>query len=206
VTKAVAKFVTRYGDLIRDFGRWSADTEYGGYVASGSMFPEDSPLPLLGNERFLWPRHWRRWAVGVHERFKVLDRGEIVPSPVAFYVWAALMLTALHEHPEWPGCQLFLANRLASLRFVCGADWPRRKKTAQERIPVWAVGELLDYLALSAAFGPWPVPARKGEAVRCSSCGHPFKPKHGRERYCSEVCRKDANAARARRWRANHPR
>jgi len=216
VAKAVAAFVRKYGDLVRDFGRWCADTEYGGYAASGSLFARNSPLPLLGRERFLWPKPWRRWAVRIYDRFRLLGRWEPVPAPVAFYVWAALMLTALREHPEWLGSQLFLANRLASLRLLAGGDWTRRRReirgkgpAAQNRLPIWAVGELLDYLALSAAFGEWPVPAakveRQGAMVKCANCGVLFSTDDGRRRYCGENCARCSDAICARRYRERHP-
>jgi hypothetical protein len=186
VVKEVTGFVEKYGDLIRDFGHWCADTEYGGGAAGRSLYPKGSPLPLLGNERFLWPRPWRRWATEVYARVTRLGRAQPVPPPVGFYVWAALMLTALRKHPEWPGSRLFLANRLASMRLVFGEGWPPKKDSEHKgRIRAWVIGELLDYLALSAAFG-WSMP--QVDSVRCALCSTMFLTPDGRRRYC-DPCR-----------------
>jgi len=187
VVKAVTDFVEGYGPLTRDFGRWCADTEYGGVAAGRSLYPKGSPLPLLGNERFLWPQPWRRWATEVYAKVTRLGRARPVPPPVGFYVWAALMLTALRGHPKWRGSRLFLANRLASMRLVF-EGWPPKKNSEDKGpIPVWAMGELLDYLALSAAFG-WSMP--QVNYVRCGmlGCGKVFATPDGRRRYC-DLCR-----------------
>jgi hypothetical protein len=125
------------------------------------------------------------------------------------------MLTALRDHPEWQGSRLFLANRLASLRLVLGEGWPRSKEDKdKKRVPVWTVGELLDYLARSAAFRWWPLPARKaelrGDHIICALCHQPF-PRYDRRRvYCGD-CRNQlhferlAAAIRSQRHRAAHP-
>jgi len=195
VASEVIGFVSRYGELVGDFGRWCAES--GCVVTAGSP----SSAPGVTNERLLWPQNWRRWSIGVYERFQQLGRDVHIPAPVAFYVWAALMLAALSDHPELPGSRLFLANRLASLRLI--QSWDRMtdhltqgKADHRKRATLRATGTLLDYLALSAAFRAWPI-----VEISCPTCGGLFLAEDRRKRYCSELCRKAGPARWARVYR-----
>ncbi len=205
------EFVAKYGPLILDFGTWCADTEYGAFVSRhpASAYGYGSILQSLGNERFLWPREWRRWATGVYSAVeRHLEPRPRVPAPVAFYVWAACMLTALHQHPEWLGCQLFLANRLASLRLVFDEHWlpeitDHLKPHQGPRLAARLDGDLLDYLAVAAARKRRPgVVHRVG---RCENCGLPFSADDGRRWYCPACSKLNASGAiRSQRYRDRH--
>lgn len=208
VVREAVDFVSKYGDLVHDFGQWCADSGCAGDTGNWLSLPE------ARNERLLWQQGWRRWAVGVYERFQQLQRDRPVPAPIAFYIWAALMLTGLSDHPEWPSSRLFLANRLASLRLVqfWNPSYANRREQAdrtradgeqvdprEERIRLFTAGELLDYLALSAAFRVWPV-----IETRCPACAMPFSVEDKRRRYCSDECRAAAPALWARKYRDRH--
>ncbi len=213
VQECVADFVAAFGPLILDFGAWCVDAEYGAFVSRhpASALDLSSSLLQLGYERFMWPTQWRKWATTCYERATCVLPVRPVAAPVAFYVWAAHMLTALREHPEWPGCQLFLANRLASLRLVADATWfpelaARLRPRQGRRLAARLYGELLDYLALAAA--RWgPASATHPSVVPCENCGVSFVTTDGRRSYC-DACsnRKTRNRVGQRRYRSQHPR
>jgi hypothetical protein len=208
VQKLASKFVEEYGPLILDFGIWSNETGYGSLARRDPALEGyyATPLRFLANERYMWPRRWRRWAV--EASLDALGRGEpaaAVAPPVGFYVWAAYMLTALREHPEWAGCRIFLANRLASLRLVSDEDWypalvkhyPSREG---RRLAARLHGDLLDYLALGAAYqaGPRSIDM----TVPCARCLTPFPTDDGRRRYCDSCSKPEfRRAVRAQRYR-----
>ena len=135
----VREFVASYGPLVADFGEWLAAGERArvgrGHPAVEPLW--QSPLARLGADVRLWPEEWRRWANNIHAKLSPLREPPfLVPAPVAFYLWGSFMLTALRRHPEWPGCQLFLASRLASMRLLPESLLPRDlTPTAQCRPP-----------------------------------------------------------------------
>ena len=184
-------FVERFGPLILDFGAWCSETEYGAFVARHPASAGDvhSYLLQLGHERFMWPRQWRRWATECYAHSARISPIAKVPAPVGFYVWAAYMLLALQEHPEWPGCQLFLADRLASLRLVMDATWfpelaewtgPHQGRRLSARL----YGELLDHLALAAAYRSSPATVKGPRPAPCENCQVSFLTSDRRRRYC----------------------
>ncbi|MBN1458754.1 MAG: hypothetical protein JXA57_04405 [Armatimonadetes bacterium] len=208
VQEIASTFVEEYGPLILDFGTWCNETGYG-YRARRDPALEGhytTPLRFLANERYMWPKRWRRWAIDAS--LDALARGEppaAVAPPVGFYVWAAYMLTALREHPEWAGCRIFLANRLASLRLVSDGDWnpalvnhyPSREG---RRLAARLHGELLDYLALGAVYHGGQRSIDK--IVPCARCLTPFPSDDGRRRYCDSCSKpKYRRAVRAQRYR-----
>ena len=208
VQEIAAEFVNKYGPLILDFGAWCHDTEYGSFASRHPATALDyaAPVRLLANERFIWPRRWRRWATELFVTAgRFVEPPPKVPPPVGFYVWAAYMLTALRDHPEWRGCQLFLANRLASLRLVSDVTWfPALAKhfTSHQgrRLAARLHGELLDYLALAAAYRSGPRSIER--IVLCQRCGVLFPAADGRRRYCDSCSKpKVRNAVRAQRYR-----
>jgi len=202
------EFVEKYGPLILDFGLWCHETGYG-FLASRDPVSEGDYrglLRFLANERYMWPRRWRRWAVEASlDALRQALAPPAVAPPVGFYVWSAYMLTALRDHPEWLGCRLFLANRLASLRLVSDADWfpellqhyPSREG---RRLAARLHGELLDYLALGAAYRSGPRSIER--MVPCARCRTLFPTDDGRRRYCDSCSKpKFRRAVRARRHR-----
>jgi len=207
VQSLAVEFVGDYGPLILDFGVWCHDSAYGAFVSRHWATASDpsSWLLFLGSERFLWPPSWRKWATAVYTTLgRRVVPPKTVPPPVGFYVWAAYMLTALTDHPEWPGCQLFLANRLASLRLVPMTWFPElaeyTKPHQGRRVSARLYGELLDYLALAAARQRGPIIAET--VILCENCGNAFTTEDGRRRYCDSCSsRQVRDAARARRYR-----
>jgi len=210
--ESVREFVSTWGPLVVDFARWLAAGERAG-VGRGHPAVEPlwgSPLARLGADALLWPEDWRRWAASIHSKLSLRrDPPFLVPSPVGFYLWAAYLLTALRRHPEWPGCQLFLASRLASMRLLPESLLPRDlTPTAQCRPPtMWLWGELLDYLALAAAY------LRQDDAPLglrvCANpeCGETFATAHRGRRYCAKCSNPRVHAIIAsRRYRAKRAR
>jgi hypothetical protein len=205
------EFAATYGPLILDFGVWCYDDSYGAFVSRhwASALDLHSALRFLGSERHLWPARWTKWATTAYRTAgRQIEPPRTVPPPVGFYVWAAYMLTALSDHPEWLGCQLFLANRLASLHLAPMTWFPElSERTAPPRGPRVSArlyGELLDYLALAAAYQRGPSIA---EAVApCGNCGVLFSTSDRRRNYCDSCSKtKIRDAARARRYRERHP-
>ncbi len=188
VQSEVVAFVSDYGELVRDFGLWCGATEERGLAVAGPAAGLHPLRSRLGNERFLWPDAWRRWATKAASA-QPSFMAHRVPPPVAFYVWAALMLAAVHDHPEWPGSQLFVANRLASLRLVLDEGEEGKPTVAGP------VGELLDYLGSAAAFGVFRM-------ATCVNCSQPFPWRDRKRRYC-DACstRKIRGAVQQRRFR-----
>jgi hypothetical protein len=212
IQSLAAAFVTEFGPLIQDFGAWCSDTEYGAFVSRHPVSSLDltSPLLQLGHERFLWPEPWRNWAIGSYRHAARRAPVPLVPPPAGFYVWAALMLTALSDHPEWPGCQLFLSNRLASLRLVDDAAWApwlveHHKPPRGRRFSARLHGELLDYLALAAAYRSSAARADELRTTTCAYCGTPFLTGDGRRRYCDRCSSPQThNAVAQQRYRDRH--
>jgi len=209
VRNAAVQFVKTFGPLILDFGAWCCDTEYGAFATRYPSMAADmtSPLRLLGDERFLWPPKWWKWATrlyGTTGRFR--EPPVRVPPPIGFYVWASYMMTALREHPDWPGCQLFLANRLAAIRLTPEDAWfpefmARIESYRRGQLSARLYGELLDYLALAAAYQRWPTIIGR-VALVCPNCGGTFVSSDGRRRYCDSCSKpKVRNAVRAQRYR-----
>jgi len=207
----VREFVASYGPLVADFGEWLAAGERArvgrGHPAVEPLW--QSPLARLGADVRLWPEEWRRWANSIHAKLSPLREPPfLVPAPVAFYLWGAFMLTALRRHPEWPGCQLFLAGRLSSMRLLPDGLLLRGANTAEQDRPtarLW--GELLDYLAFAAAC-PRLADAPLGLRV-CANpeCEKPFVTRHRGRRYCPECSNSRVHARMAsRRYRAKKAR
>jgi len=209
VQRAAAAFVDRFGPLILDFGAWCFDTEYGAFprLHPASALSTTSCLVQLGHERFLWPRGWRQWATKSYQHVMHIWPTRMVPPPVGFYVWAAYMHTALSEHPEWPGCQLFLANRLASLRLVSDEAWfpslmESTKRRQGRRLSARLYGELLDYLALAAAYRSSSGRAKDQRMVICKNCRAAFLIDDGRRSLCGDCSNaKIRNAVAQREYR-----
>jgi len=212
VQECAVRFVEQFGPLILDFGAWCSDAEYGAFVSRHPASAADvsSYLLQLGHERFLWPRQWREWASECYDRAALHSPIHRVPAPVGFYVWAAYMLTALRDHPERPGCQLFLANRLASLRLMRDADWflelaewtnPHQGRRLSARLH----GELLDHLALAAAHRRSSATAKDPRPAQCEHCETAFVTSDGRRRYC-DACsnRRIRHRVGQRRFRERH--
>ena len=216
VQEAVRSFVSDYGPLIVDFGGWCCDAGHGppSYVVATGERPA-SLYDHLGEERLIWPRKWRLWGRGIRTAFEAeYPVWPWVPAPVGFYVWGAYIITALRDNPSELASQVFLANRLASLRLASEPTAPvhpvttievrRPDGTIAEVIslgppeeqgpprtpPVYLFGELLDYLALAVAYRS-NVQQLRGEqrAVVCESCGETLRTSDGRRRYC-DYCSK----------------
>jgi len=211
VQALAVQFVAMYGPLILDFGVWCYDDAYGAFVSRHwvSALHLHSPLRFLGSERHLWPAGWTKWATTAYRTVgRQIEPTKTIPPPVGFYVWAAYMLTALREHPEWPGCQLFLANRMASLRLAPMAWFPqlaeRTERPRGPRVSARLYGELLDHLALAAAYQRG---ARIAEtATQCRNCEVWFTIDDRRRKYCDDCNEpKIRDAARARLYRERHP-
>lgn len=197
----VGWFVSRYGELVRDFGSWCARV--------GGQRWEHPNLSYTGHEARWWGE-WARWALAWERRrarAKVSPEAAPIAAPVSFYLWAAVMLTALRRHPEWPGCQVFLANRAAGLRLHCGGQWLvallyARKGVGQaEEVGPRGVamyGDLLDYLGAAAGVRGWQDRARP-----CANpdCGALFVAGDRRRRYCADCSNP---RTRARLWAREH--
>lgn len=208
----VRKFAAKWGPLVVDFAEWLFASER---VRVGRGHPEieplwTSPLARLGADAKLWPQEWSRWAASIYTRLSPhRDPPFLVPAPVAFYLWAAYLLTALRRHPEWPGCQLFLASRLASMRLLPDSFLVRDPTPVEQAQPptarLW--GELLDYLALAAAF-----PRREDASLGLRTCANPecdasFTTLHRGRRYCAKCSNPRVHALMAsRRYRAKKAR
>ncbi|MFB3881006.1 MAG: hypothetical protein ACE149_07065 [Armatimonadota bacterium] len=207
VQALAVRFVAEYGPLILDFGVWCYDDAYGAFVSRHWASADDvrSPLRFLGSERRLWPAGWSKWAATAYRTAgREIEPTPIIPPPVGFYVWAAYMLTALSDHPYWAGCQLFLANRMGSMRLAPMAWLPgfgqREAPGKGPRVSARLYGELLDHLALAAAYQRGPTIAET--ATLCANCGVWFATADRRRRYC-DGCRRPQvrDAARSRRYR-----
>ena len=179
VQALAVEFAATYGPLILDFGVWCYDDAYGAFVSRhwASALDLYSPLRVLGSERRLWPARWTKWATTAYRTAgRQIEPPRTVPPPMGFYVWAAYMLTALSDHPEWPGCQLFLANRLASLHLAPMTWFPElaERTTSHQgpRVSARLYGELLDYLALAAAYRRGPSIVET--VILCENCGAGF--------------------------------
>lgn len=193
----VREFVSRYGELVRDFAGWCARVQ-------GQPW-EHPDLAYSGHEARWWGE-WATWAQGWGRRAEgPLD----LAAPVAFYLWAAVMLTALRRHPEWPGCQVFLANRIAGLRLGCGgqlrslwldATGKGRRPERVGKANVFVYGDLLDYLGAAAGARGWEDRARVCANPECRAV---FVSGDGRRRYCEGCANKqvrDRLSARKRYW------
>lgn len=210
--EGVRKFVATWGPLVVDFAGWLAAGERAG-VGRGHPFLEPlwgSPLARLGADALLWPQDWRRWAASIHSKLSARrDPPFLVPAPVGFYLWAAYLLTALRRHAEWPGCQLFLASRLASMRLLPETFLPRELTTAARgRAPtarLW--GELLEYLALAAAYARQDGASLDLRVCANPECGETFATTHRGRRYCPKCSNPRVHAVMAsRRYRGKRPR
>jgi hypothetical protein len=209
----VRQFVSTFGPLVVDFGAWLAAGERA-QVGRGHPAVEPlwgSPLAWLGADALLWPEEWRRWADSIHSRLSPrLDPPVLIPAPLGFYLWAAYMLTALRRHPEWPGCSLFLAARLASMRLLPHRFLlPGRVQSEPDKSPtvrLW--GELLDYLALAAAFPQYRDSPLYPQVCTNPDCGESFVTTDRRRRYCAKCSKPRVHAVMAsRRYREKkaHP-
>ena len=217
IVKRTAAFVLRYGPLVRDFALWCSEVQSRVLVERhGPSFlgGETALAHRTGREHRLWSVPWLRWARAIQQAgCECPGQYEPAPAPLEFYVWAALMVTALRLHPELPGCQLFLLNRLSSMRLV--SVWANRVHPVRRlaalarergesfgdelrRAPVQVDGSLLDYLAAAAASPEW-----RGNLVPCANCRHPFETNDGRRRYCKTCSNKRTrDRLAARRYRA----
>jgi hypothetical protein len=210
--EGVRTFVARWGPLVVDFAGWLIATERS-RVDRGHPLVEPlwlSPLARLGAEGLLWPSEWRRWVTSIRDRLSARhDPPLLTPVPVAFYLWAAAMLTALHRHPEWPGCQLFLANRLASMRLL-PEGLLAAELTDEERArpqTAWLWGELLDYLALAATSLQRDEPYLHWRRCANPECDATFSTAHRGRRYCDACSGPKVHAVMAsRRYRARKQR
>jgi len=204
----VRQFVSTFGPLVVDFGAWLAAGERA-QVVRGHPAVEPlwgSPLAWLGADALLWPEEWRRWADSIHSRLSPrLDPPVLVPAPLGFYLWAAYMLTALRGHPEWPGCSLFLAARLASMRLLPDSFvFPGRARSEPGQSPMVRLwGELLDYLALAAASPQHGDAPLRLQVCANPDCGENFTTTDRRRRYCATCSDPRIHALMAsRRYRA----
>ena len=210
--EGVRELVATYGPLVADFGQWLAGGERArvgrGHPAVEPLW--QSPLARLGADVRLWPEEWRRWANSIHTKLSPLrDPPFLVPAPVGFYLWGASMLTALRRHPEWPGCQLFLAGRLSSMRLRPDSLLLRGTTTAEQsqppRVRLW--GELLDYLALAAAYPRQSDTPLDLRVCAYPECGESFASTHRGRRYCPKCSTARVHALMAsRRYRAKKAR
>ncbi len=210
--EGVRQFVCRWGPLVVDFGAWLAAGER---VRLGRGHPNleplwGSPLARLGADARLWPAQWLRWAHDIHTKLSARrDPPLLVPAPVGFYLWAASMLTALQRHPEWPGCQLFLASRLAAMRLLPDSLLPREPDPSPRGGPpaarLW--GELLDCLALAAAYPQHSDTPIELRVCAYPECGETFATAHRGRRYCPKCSNPRVHALMAsRRYRAKKAR
>ena len=188
VKESVAEFVSTYGPLEWCFGRWLKE-------GAGN-----SP------EYFVWPSAWRLWALSIFDAF---EGWKPVPSPIGFYLWAGLMIQGLREHPEWPGCQLFLANRVSRLSLEFAEEEKRSlveaAATRHFQSPAVVVGgELLELLAARVAFGWGASSAGLVTRVRtCPICRQEFLRTASHRVYCSDDCVRYSGALRQARYRQN---
>jgi hypothetical protein len=174
-------FVSQFGPLVRDFGEWCHAQE---------------------RDRQIWPSAWPAWARSAFLVVALQRKAQPVPAPAGFYVWASLMLAAVREHPGWEGSRAFLGERLASITMAF--DSSVRSRVAQGEVaeilqtPMYAQGQLLDYLALSAAFG-------RGLASRrmrkCIVCEKQFTATRSFRKYCSPRCQAFGPSIWTERWR-----
>ncbi len=97
------------------------------------------------------------------------------------------MLTALRRHPEWPGCSLFLAARLASMRLLPDSIvLPGRARSEPGQSPMMRLwGELLDYLALAAAYPQHGDAPLRLQVCANRDCEENFTTTDRRRRYCA---------------------
>jgi hypothetical protein len=203
---ALQQFVTDYGPLVTDFGEWLTAGAHL-RVARGHPAVEplwQSPLARIGADIQLWPEEWQRWATSIH--IKLAPRRDpplLAPAPAGFYLWGAAMLTALHQHPEWPGCQLFLASRLASLRLLPDDLLLRSAKTEPTPLATTRLwGNLLDYLALAATTPRMTDDPMGLRFCARPECGESFIAMHRGRRYCDQCSNSRVHALMAsRRYR-----
>jgi len=208
IEEAACDFVKGFGPLVRCFGQWCAEAQSTAFAEryASHFFGETVDLmQRAGREHLLWSPDWVRWADAIYRAGqKSPHQSKPAPAPLTFYLWAALMLTALREHPEWPGCHLFFTNRLASMRLVSGVGWtaPMLAKFSPEEIRRAAIvvdGSLLDYLGAAAGCHDWGV-----SMGTCANCSALFDARDGRRRYCQDCSNKrtrDRLAAQRRRER-----
>ncbi len=210
----VLAFVRRFGPLVLDFGAWCFEDDAGAVIRRNPAYQFRTDLPptvqelfradpynpahlVLGQERHCVSRAWWDYAANAYAHFRSgfePEQAPVVPAPLSFYVWAAYLLRGLSDMPDHPGSRLFLANRLASVRLVPAPGGSRSAQLA---------GELLDYLALAAAYGTGEALAAP-EQRRCANpaCQAAFETWDRRERYCG-ACQAErvSDAVRAKRYR-----
>jgi hypothetical protein len=194
-----------FGPLVHDFGLWCAQVTSAVPVrVPPALFPEEVDARYrMGREHIFWRPDWLNWAAAIYRAgCRRPEFYHALPAPVAFYFWAALMLTALRAHPEWLGCRLFLANRMASLRVVHSGLWflllDRNRTTAEELRdgPTRIVGNLLDYLGAAAGQTRWAQTLGK---CRRPGCTNWFDARDLRYGYCG-ACRKLGVRVRSERY------
>ena len=154
----IQEFVAQYGPLVHDFAEFCRPVR--NFPKLFAFAPND--ITNYGGLEYYLYMQWATY--GESLRKAGLVASNITPllwTPVKFYLWAADLLAALQQNPDWPGCRLFLANRMASLRLLPANNWGIVKKD------FYIIGELLDYMALQVAFGM--VPTAEGEIWNCQN-------------------------------------
>jgi hypothetical protein len=205
VKQAAASFVAGFGPLVQDFGEWCSRAAL--LDAAQTLASVEKRASV---ERALWPTAWHRWATSVYGRLIVTDiRPEYVPAPVGFYLWAAIMVQCLREHPEWSGSQLFLTNRLAFTRLSFGPTGLREfvKEAAAKHLlspHLVVTGDLLDLLAARVAFGSLSPVGELKRYRMCPQCKNQFPVTSKNRVYCPN-CAQSGPAVRRARFLANHP-
>jgi hypothetical protein len=206
VEEAARDFVKGFGPLVRCFGQWCVEAQstlFAERYASRWLGEAVDLMQRIGREHLLWSPDWTQWAEAVYRAGQKRPHlSKPLPAPLTFHIWAALMLSALREHPEWPGCHLFFTNRLAAMRLVSGVGWSTHmlaEFTPQElrRAAVVVDGSLLDYLGAAAGCHSWGV-----NMGTCANCSALFDARDGRRHYCQDCSNKqtrDRLAARRRR-------
>ncbi|MFB3881005.1 MAG: hypothetical protein ACE149_07060 [Armatimonadota bacterium] len=203
VQSAVAAFVSQFGCLVQDLPVWRRRSSLGEEL-SQSISPPHPDAP--GREDVLWPKRWYVWMNQILKTAQAHRVRPEMPAPVAFYVWAAHMLTALRLHPGWGGCRAFFGRRLGNLRLasttLLDVRFGENVRALTAPIRVLVFGELLDYLAFAALRGPRRLALADAREVSCANCALPFWSEDHRRRYC-DFCAKPKmrDAARARRYR-----
>ena len=209
-------FVERFGPLVHDFSEFCRPLRY--YPLMNHI-PADlekgygTRLMQVGWEHFYF-LDWRDYIQGLHRTS--LTAGNVSPllsPPAIFYLWAADMLAALKQFPDWPGCRLFLANRMSSFRQLPASAWGQQG--------IYLTGELFDYLAFHIRYGLKAVETT--ENIPCLDCGNLFsnqddrrygtcpdcrnsieKAPHAKKLEAQKLHAKNLNAKRQERYRERH--